>query len=177
MMRAAAPTVLLTESIRTSLAQFIQQWRDAGAIVTCGGIARDPGFRFEPTLITIDASRARSHPALLLKEAFGPLAIVVAVEGDAQLVDFARALDGQLACTIMSDESDAPTRATLFKVLRFKAGRFLDEAMPTGVAVSDAMVHGGPYPATGDARFTAVGIPASLRRFSKMLCLDRVKEA
>ena len=177
MMRAAAPTVLLTESIRTSLAQFIQQWRDAGAVVTCGGIAREPGFRFEPTLITIDASRARSHPALLLKEAFGPLAIVVAVEGDAQLVDFARALDGQLACTIMSDESDAPTRATLFKVLRFKAGRFLDEAMPTGVAVSDAMVHGGPYPATGDARFTAVGMPASLRRFSKMLCLDRVKEA
>jgi NADP-dependent aldehyde dehydrogenase len=59
-------------------------------------------------------------------------------------------------------------------VLRFKAGRLLDEAMPTGVAVSPAMVHGGPMPATNDARFTAVGLPAAAKRFSKALCLDRV---
>ena len=45
----------------------------------------------------------------------------------------------------------------------------------TGVAVSPAMVHGGPFPATGDARFTAVGLPSAAKRFSKALCLDRVR--
>ena len=73
----------------------------------------------------------------------------------------------------IGDPADAPVRATLRAILRFKAGRLLDEAMPTGVAVSPAMVHGGPFPATGDPRFTAVGLPASAVRFSKLLCLDR----
>ena len=48
--------------------------------------------------------------------------------------------------------------------------------MPTGVAVSPAMNHGGPYPATGHPGFTAVGIPASLRRFAALHCFDAVRE-
>ena len=114
----------------------------------------------------------RGARAAFLQEAFGPLGTVVAVEGDAQLVDFARALDGQLASTVVADPADDAVRATLFGVLRFKVGRLLTETMPTGVAVSPAMVHGGPYPATGDARFTAVGFPAAAKRFSKALCVQ-----
>jgi NADP-dependent aldehyde dehydrogenase len=49
--------------------------------------------------------------------------------------------------------------------------------MPTGVAVSPAMNHGGPYPATGHAGFTAVGIPAALRRFAMLQCYDNVRPA
>ena len=173
-MQAAAPAVLLTEGVRGHLAAAIASLRGAGFEPLCGGRAASPGFRHEATLFAMPASRAREARALVLREAFGPLGIVVAVEGDAQLVDFARALDGQLACTVVADAADAATRATLLGVLRFKAGRLLDEAMPTGVAVSPAMVHGGPMPATNDARFTAVGLPAAARRFSKALCLDRV---
>jgi len=125
--------------------------------------------------VSVDAAQARELRALVMTEAFGPLGVIVCVEGDAQLVDFARALDGQLASTIISDPSDSATRATLLGILRFKAGRILDEAMPTGVTVSTAMVHGGPFPATGDARFTAVGLPSAAKRFSKALCLDRVR--
>jgi NADP-dependent aldehyde dehydrogenase len=47
--------------------------------------------------------------------------------------------------------------------------------MPTGVAVSPAMNHGGPYPATGHPGFTAVGIPASMRRFGQLECYDNVR--
>jgi NADP-dependent aldehyde dehydrogenase len=141
----------------------------------CGGREVGPGFRYEPTLFEVSAAAARRHWNLVTSEAFGPLGAVVAVEGDAQLVDFARRLDGQLAATMVADDADRAARATLLGILRFKAGRILDEAMPTGVAVSPAMVHGGPFPATGDPRFTAVGLPASARRFSKALCLDRVR--
>ena len=174
LMKAAAPAVLLTAGVRSHLVESVGALRAAGLEPACGGRAVEPGFRHEATLFAVHASRARAARELILREAFGPLGIVVAVEGDAQLVDFARALDGQLASTVIADPSDSATRATLFGVLRFKAGRLLDEAMPTGVAVSPAMVHGGPMPATNDSRFTAVGLPAAAKRFSKALCLDRV---
>jgi len=175
LMQAAAPAVLLTEGVRTQLARSVAAFRSAGFEPVCGGSATGPGFRHQATLFCIGAAQARAAREIVQSEAFGPLGTVVAVEGDAQLVDFARSLEGQLACTVISDAADAATRATLFGVLRFKAGRLLDEAMPTGVAVSPAMVHGGPMPATNDARFTAVGLPAAARRFSKSLCLDRVR--
>jgi NADP-dependent aldehyde dehydrogenase len=54
-------------------------------------------------------------------------------------------------------------------------GRLLNDKMPTGVAVSPAMVHGGPYPATGHAGFTAVGIPAAIHRFAALHCYDNVR--
>jgi NADP-dependent aldehyde dehydrogenase len=175
LLRAAAPAVLLTESIRTHLSGTVDAMRGAGERLVCGGREVGPGFRYEPTLFEVSAAAARRHWNLVTSEAFGPLGTVVAVEGDAQLVDFARRLDGQLAATMVTDDADRAVRATLLGILRFKAGRILDEAMPTGVAVSPAMVHGGPFPATGDPRFTAVGLPASARRFSKALCLDRVR--
>ena len=59
--------------------------------------------------------------------------------------------------------------------LRRRVGRLLNDKMPTGVAVSSAMNHGGPYPATGHPGFTAVGIPASLRRFAMLACYDNVR--
>jgi NADP-dependent aldehyde dehydrogenase len=171
-LRAAAPAVLLSESIRMHLAQSVEALRAAGARIACGGRAQAPGFRFEPTLAVADAALVRRVRGAFMSEAFGPLGTVVAVEGDAQLVDFARALDGQLASTVVADAADDAVRATLFGVLRFKVGRLLNETMPTGVAVSPAMVHGGPFPATGDARFTAVGFPAAAKRFSKALCVQ-----
>ena len=173
--RAAAPAVLLSESIRTYLSDSISAWKNVGASIRCGGNASSPGIRWEPTLLSVDAAFAALHRGLLHHEAFGPLGVIVICDSDAQLVEFARALDGQLAGTIVSDASDANTRHALQRALRFKVGRMLDEAMPTGVVVSNAMVHGGPFPATGDARFTAVGLPASAKRFSKTLCWDRCR--
>jgi NADP-dependent aldehyde dehydrogenase len=175
LLSAAQPAVVLTAAIRDHALGAIDALRRHGATPLAGGAAGAPGFRLAPTLFAVDAAFARAHRGAVFAEAFGPLGVVVAVEGDAQLVDFARALDGQLAATIVSDEQDAATRATLVGVLRFKAGRILDEAMPTGVAVSPAMVHGGPFPATGDGRHTAVGLPTAAVRFTKLLCLDRVR--
>ncbi|MCE2882141.1 MAG: aldehyde dehydrogenase family protein [Planctomycetaceae bacterium] len=173
-LRAAAPAVLLTEATRAHLSRAVAAMRGAGLRMACGGEARGPGFRHDATLFVASGAEARRHRELVLAEAFGPLGVVVVVESDAELVEFARALDGQLASTVVADPSDDAARRALFAVLRFKAGRLLAEAMPTGVVVSPAMVHGGPFPATGDARFTAVGLPAAARRFSKALCWDRV---
>jgi len=59
--------------------------------------------------------------------------------------------------------------------MRARVGRFLNDKMPTGVAVTAAMNHGGPFPSTGHPGFTAVGIPASLRRFAMLACYDNVR--
>jgi NADP-dependent aldehyde dehydrogenase len=61
--------------------------------------------------------------------------------------------------------------------LRQRVGRLLNDKMPTGVAVSPAMNHGGPFPATGHPGFTAVGIPSSLIRFAMLQCYDNVRES
>ena len=71
--------------------------------------------------------------------------------------------------------ADEALYAELAPALRRRVGRLLNDKMPTGVAVSPAMNHGGPFPATGHPGFTAVGIPASLRRFGALYCYDNVR--
>src|SRR4029077_8401384 len=86
-------------------------------------------------------------------------------------------LEGNLTGCIYSDTkgSDDAAYDVLAPRLRPRVGRLLNDKMPTGVAVSSAMNHGGPYPATGHPGFTAVGIPAALRRFSALECYDNVR--
>ena len=87
-------------------------------------------------------------------------------------------LEGNLTGCIYSDTqgSDEGLYARLAPALRRRVGRLLNDKMPTGVAVSPAMNHGGPFPATGHPGFTAVGIPASFRRFGMLCCYDNVRE-
>ena len=86
-------------------------------------------------------------------------------------------LEGNLTGSLYSDThgSDDAAYDELAPRLRQRAGRLLNDKMPTGVAVSPAMNHGGPYPATGHPGFTAVGIPAALRRFAVLQCYDNVR--
>ena len=88
-------------------------------------------------------------------------------------------LEGNLTGGFYSDASGADDAlyAKLAPLLRARVGRLLNDKMPTGVAVSPAMNHGGPFPATGHSGFTAVGIPASLRRFAMLQCFDNVRPA
>jgi NADP-dependent aldehyde dehydrogenase len=87
-------------------------------------------------------------------------------------------LEGNLTGCIYSDTNggDDALYDQLAPRLRPHVGRLLNDKMPTGVAVSPAMNHGGPYPATGHSGFTAVGIPAALWRFTTLECYDNVRE-
>ncbi|WP_415714711.1 aldehyde dehydrogenase (NADP(+)) [Roseibium sp.] len=100
----------------------------------------------------------------LAEEVFGPLGIVVRVRDEAQLLEIAKHLQGQLTCTLHLNDADQDLAARLMPVLERKAGRILANGFPTGVEVSDAMVHGGPYPASTNFGATSVGTLA-IRRF------------
>ena len=93
-----------------------------------------------------------------------------------QIID---SMEGNLTGCVYSATSgeDDTAYQRVAERLRPRVGRLLNDRMPTGVAVSPAMNHGGPFPATGHPGFTAVGIPASLLRFSMLECYDNVRPA
>jgi NADP-dependent aldehyde dehydrogenase len=101
----------------------------------------------------------------------------VVVDGLEQAQAVAARLEGSLTASVYTAKngSDDSLYASLAPILRRRAGRLLNDKMPTGVAVSPAMNHGGPFPATGHPGFTAVGIPASMRRFAMLACYDNVR--
>jgi NADP-dependent aldehyde dehydrogenase len=113
---------------------------------------------------------------LLQQEVFGPVAILVEADTTEQLQAALEALQGQLTATLLADDDELADAAGLAQLLARKAGRVLCNGYPTGVEVCDAMVHGGPYPATSDARGTSVGTLA-IERFLRPVCLQNYPAA
>ena len=109
----------------------------------------------------------------LSEEVFGPLGLVVRVKDMEEMRTIAKALDGQLTCTLHLDGGDAGDARSLMPILERKAGRVLANGFPTGVEVSDTMVHGGPYPASTNFGATSVGTMA-IRRFLRPVCYQNI---
>lgn len=110
------------------------------------------------------------------EEVFGPLGLVVLVADLDEMEQVARSLLGQLTCTLHMDEGDTQTARRLLPILERKAGRILANGFPTGVEVSDTMVHGGPYPASTNFGATSVGT-LSIRRFLRPVCYQGLPAA
>jgi NADP-dependent aldehyde dehydrogenase len=111
----------------------------------------------------------------LADEIFGPNTLVVT--GDKEDIKLiAKGLDGHLTATILGDEEDLSANRELIAILEQKAGRIIFNAFPTGVEVTHAMVHGGPYPSTSDPRFTSVGSLA-IYRFARPVCFQNFPQA
>ena len=102
-------------------------------------------------------------------ELFGPSTIVVRVRSVDELVRAAVGLEGQLTATVHAAPAELAAAAPLLATLERKVGRLVFGGVPTGVEVSPAMNHGGPYPASTDARSTSVGT-AAIHRFARPLC-------
>ena len=101
---------------------------------------------------------------VLGEEVFGPLGLILRVRDMAQMLEIAQSLQGQLTATLHLDPADTELARPLIPVLERKAGRLLANGFPTGVEVCDAMVHGGPYPASTNFGATSVGT-LSIRRW------------
>lgn len=171
--QAAPVGTLLSEGVLSALKSNIPTLIRAGAQVVAGGAeVESDGFSFANTLMMVESKAFLENADALQTEAFGPATLVVMCD-DSDLMAVASRIEGSLTATVYGPPDD-PLMLALTKILRKTAGRILHNKMPTGVAVSPAMNHGGPFPATGHPRFTAVGIPASLERFAKLTCFDNV---
>ncbi|QEW23511.1 NADP-dependent fatty aldehyde dehydrogenase (plasmid) [Paracoccaceae bacterium] len=133
------------------------------------------GRNAAPNLFETDAASYLQDHALG-EEVFGPLGLVVRVSDADEMDQLARGFEGQLTATIHMDDADAELGRRLIPVLERKAGRILVNGFPTGVEVADAMVHGGPYPASTNFGATSVGT-LSIRRFLRPVCYQNMPDA
>lgn len=117
-----------------------------------------------PLLVATDLDTLLEHRDALLSECFGPTSVLVEYDGPQGALAAASALQGTLTATIHAEEGETAEVAPLVQLLRGRAGRLVWNGWPTGVAVSRAMHHGGPFPATNHAAFTSVG-GSAIRRF------------
>ena len=176
----ATPATLLSAEGARSLAESVKVLREAGAqLVTAGVKPAGPACRHPNTLLRVNGRQFLAAPEALQTEAFGASALAVVVHDADEAAAVIDHLEGSLTGAIYSDKAGADEAAygALEPRLRQRVGRLLNDKMPTGVAVSPAMNHGGPYPATGHPGFTAVGIPASMRRFAALHAYDNVRQA
>ncbi len=111
----------------------------------------------------------------LNEEMFGPASIIIKCRDMQELTAVIKALKGQLTGTIHATSEELANYTELVDALIQRVGRLLMNSFPTGVEVCHSMVHGGPFPATSDVRFTSVGT-ASIDRFLRPLCLQDYPE-
>jgi 2,5-dioxopentanoate dehydrogenase len=174
--RPTAP--LLSSGGLNGLDESVHALIDAGAkVVTGAGRAGGDGYRYKNTLLRTTAAHFLAEPERLQREAFGNSTMLITATDVAQLQQVIEALEGNLTGSIYSSKvgKDDADYARIAAELRFKVGRLLNDRVPTGVALSPAMNHGGPYPSTAHPGFTAVGIPAALMRFTALHCYDNVR--
>lgn len=175
---AGTPSTLLAEGVRDGLVRAVAKLQQHGATLLCGGQPLPgPAYRFANSLLQVTGEKFLQAPEALQTEAFGPVALFVMTRDTAQTTAILKHLEGNLTGTIYSDTTgqDDADYAIIEPLLRQRVGRLINDKMPTGVAVSPAMNHGGPFPATGHPGFTAVGIPASIQRFTALHCYDNVR--
>lgn len=115
-----------------------------------------------PSLATVEGNIFLNNP-LLHEEVFGPYSLMVICKDEAELKAVWRSLTGQLTTTLMGTDKDFADHSSLLDIAPSIAGRIVFNGVPTGVEVCPSMVHGGPFPASTDGRFTAVGAGAVKR--------------
>jgi len=178
---AAATTALQAKGAGTMLTAGIHEAYNSGIArfgstdglrLVAQGSTEGIGCAAQAALYQVDASAFIGNPDLQ-DEIFGPAALVVRFDSEEQMLQAAEQLHGQLTATVHVRQADHALAAKLLPILERKAGRVLFNGFPTGVEVSHAMVHGGPFPATSDSRSTSVGATA-IDRFLRPVCYQNL---
>ncbi|MFG1375024.1 aldehyde dehydrogenase (NADP(+)) [Xanthobacter oligotrophicus] len=169
-----APQPMLTDGIAAAFRRGRDHVAQAPA-VRCALKADADGRNGAPALFETTGAAFRADSSLA-HEVFGPLGILVRVEDQDEMVALAAGLEGQLTATLQMDADDTPLAKRLMPILERKAGRVLANGFPTGVEVCDAMVHGGPYPASTNFGATSVGTMA-IRRFLRPVSYQNLPDA
>jgi alpha-ketoglutaric semialdehyde dehydrogenase len=163
--QSAAPGTMLHPAIRDAYTESLNRVREVMEVSLLAQSDRSPEAgqtQARPTMFLTGAKTFLAND-YLHEEIFGPAGLLVEASNLDELHALAAQLGGQLTATIHTAESDREHAISLLEVLERRAGRVLLNGYPTGVEVSPAMQHGGPYPAASDSRFTSVGTAAILR--------------
>jgi NADP-dependent aldehyde dehydrogenase len=153
---------MLSERMRAGFERCLAQLRGHPGVRPLVSAPDGPAGEPGPVLLATSAAAVLADPATLLEECFGPAALVITYDDERQLVEVAERLQGQLTVTLVAEDGDAVAPA-LLEAATDRAGRVLWNQWPTGVSVTHAQQHGGPYPATTAPATTSVGTAAIAR--------------
>ena len=169
-----AQTMLNAGTLR-SYAKGVSQLAEHALVEHLAGLAQH-GAQAQPQVFRADVRLLLEGDPVLQEEVFGPTTVVIEVQDAAQLDAAIQSLHGQLTATLIGEPEDLQQFGGLTPLLEQKVGRILINGYPTGVEVCDAMVHGGPSPATSDARGTSVGTLA-IDRFLRPVCFQNYPDS
>lgn len=159
---------MLTPGISSAYGRSLEQQAAAGAQrIAAGGESRG-AWDAQSMLFEVDGAQLLDD-ATLSHEVFGPAALLVRVKDVEQLITIAKQFRGQLSATMQIDQPDHALAARLLPILERRTGRIVVNAFAHPQEVSYASIHGGPFPATSDSRFTSVGMTA-IERFLRPVC-------
>jgi 2,5-dioxopentanoate dehydrogenase len=164
-LKPVSAAVMLNERICQSFSEGTQAFTnyDEVALVASGQVvSQQQGFYAQTQLFSTQASTFLANKQLQ-EEVFGPASLVVKCQNKQEIHAVIQALGGQLTATVHGLDSELEAYNALLNLLSLKVGRIVINGFPTGVEVCSAMVHGGPFPASTDSRFTSVGTAALLR--------------
>jgi len=170
------PAVMLTAGIHQAYEQGVTQLQSqSGVTVVARGAETSAINCGRAAFFSVPATEVLKNEALT-HEVFGSSSILVKCKNEAELLSVLEKLEGQLTATLHLDTEDHAMAARLLPTLERKAGRILANGWPTGVEVSHAIVHGGPFPSTSDGRSTSVGTLA-IERFLRPVCYQDMPDA
>jgi NADP-dependent aldehyde dehydrogenase len=168
--RATAVATMLSTEMSSAYTQGLDRLRRSGAeLVAAGAMGVGPASG-QASLWRAELGDALAEPSLRA-EVFGPSTLILRYADAAQLLAFVRALEGQLTLTVHATDEELAQARPLVDAVAHKAGRVVFNEFPTGVEVGPAMVHGGPFPASTDARTTSVGTRA-IERFARLVAFQ-----
>ena len=147
---------MLTSGIQSAYAKGIATIGAQPGAELVGTGAAGAGACGQAQVFTVSGAAFRANP-VLSHEVFGPSSIIVVCTDLDEVAAILSGMEGQLTATLHMASADFPAARKLIPILENRAGRIIANAWPTGVEVTHAMVHGGPFPATSDGRSTSVG--------------------
>lgn len=175
-LNAATGGIMLTPAIEETYRSGVSARRGLkGLQILAEGRETDNARQHAPVLFKTSLTAYNQHNHLE-EELFGPSGIVITASSQAEMLAFAKNLSGHLTATVHATDEELPAYKDLLDVLETKVGRLIINGYPTGVEVVAPMVHGGPYPATTDARSTSVGTGA-IYRFTRPVCYQGMPQA
>lgn len=172
---AGAGFSLLTPGIASAYRHSLDERRSSCLVEMLAAAAPEGACSVAAALLETDVATFLSHPELS-EEIFGPTSLIIRYQQRSAMLRAASELDGHLTATVLGTGEDLAAAADLIAILERKVGRVIFNSYPTGLEVSDAVVHGGPYPASSDSRFTSVGTRAILR-FARPVCYQGFPES
>ncbi len=169
------PATMLNEKVcehfRTNKDRLLEQ---SGVSLLSEAPAESDKLSGEATVASVSGTDFLAN-AQLSEEVFGPLTLLVRCRDRVEFETIAQRMPGQLTATIMGETAELTHYDTMIEQLQQSVGRLIFNGVPTGVEVCAAMQHGGPFPATTDARFTSVGTDA-IRRFARPVAFQDMPE-